>query len=95
MSSRYWTDEEIEEGMEYWRTHFDEDMAQRFRRLALNDRKIYKYKIEEILPNLKKCIDCEYSKVVYDEELNPKKIECQYGATIVDMIRDYCILLKG
>lgn len=94
MSVRYLSDNEIAEGMEYWRSHYDEKMAKIFYRTAMRDRHTYKWVHEKLIPNLSKCIECEYSTVVYNDELVPLKIECEQGATLLDMVKDYCILIK-
>lgn len=94
MSVRYLSDKEIVEGMEYWCSHYDEKMARIFYRTVMRDRYTYKWVHEKLIPNLSKCIECEYGTVVYNEELVPLKITCKLGATLRDMINDYCILIK-
>jgi hypothetical protein len=91
---RYLTDDEIQEGMNYWKKHYDDEMAKIFKRIALKDRQVYKWKHNHLLPNLQRCIKCEYSKIVYDESFEACKIECLEGKSLKEMIKDYCITIK-
>lgn len=91
---KYWSDDEIQKGIKYWRRYPNdgEKMARIFYIHAMKNNHVYKYTREKLLPNLKKCLKCEYGTIVYDEKFNPKKIECCKGFTLLDMVKDYCII---
>lgn len=87
------SDKEIQDGMNYWRKNYDDRMAEIYYIKAMQHNRVQEWKKEHLLPNLQRCINCEHGKVVYDEELKPKKIECNKGYTLREMIKDYCIII--
>lgn len=92
MTLKVYSDEEIEEKMQIIAEEYDEEMAKIFYVQAKIDQKAHERRVNKLFRNLKRCIKCEYSTLVYDDELNPIKIDCSKGHTLLDMAQDYCII---
>lgn len=91
MTLKLYSDEEIEEIMQIISEEYDDKMAEIFYIQCMKDRTVHKRKLTHLIPNLQRCLDCQYSIVVTDENLNPIKIDCSRGYTLLDMSEDYCI----